>query len=193
MYLIINKTDKSFYFADKLYGELPSDNVAIIDYNKPNSLDNYVVNNSNDGIVIDETIALEQAEATQKAEAQKYLSDTDFYMTIDKYATLTDLKKAELTMLRANARDVINGVVSEPAVTIPTVVTKEQGILALSQAGLLTTIEATIANSGDQAIIDEWANATELRRDCVSLIALCQILGITDEQLDNLFLSASVL
>ena len=140
-----------------------------------------------------EAIALEQAEATQKAEAQKYLDDTDFYFNIDKYATLTDLKKAELTMLRANARDVINGVVSVPTATIPTVVTKEQGILALSQAGLLTTIEATIANSGDEAIITEWANATELRRDCVSLIALCQILGITDEQLDNLFLSASVL
>jgi hypothetical protein len=42
-----------------------------------------------------------------KAKAQKYLNDTDFYMTVDKYAELTEDKKAELTKLRAEAREVI--------------------------------------------------------------------------------------
>ncbi|CUV65242.1 hypothetical protein BN3087_220059 [Sulfurovum sp. enrichment culture clone C5] len=40
--------------------------------------------------------------------AQKYLTDTDFYMTIDKYETLTADKKQELMVSRQKARDVIN-------------------------------------------------------------------------------------
>jgi hypothetical protein len=49
------------------------------------------------------------AENAQKvSEAKSYLASTDFYMTIDKYATLTDERKAELTQLRAEARKLIN-------------------------------------------------------------------------------------
>lgn len=40
-------------------------------------------------------------------EAKTYLADTDFYMTIDKYATLTEERKLELTQLRAEAREFI--------------------------------------------------------------------------------------
>ena len=52
---------------------------------------------------------LAQQAANQKvAEAYKYLQDTDFYFTVDKYATLTPEKKLELETLRAEARVVIN-------------------------------------------------------------------------------------
>ena len=54
MYLIINKTTKKFYFADNIYATLPSDNVAIKDYLKPDDATNYVVSGNNDGIVIDD-------------------------------------------------------------------------------------------------------------------------------------------
>lgn len=53
-----------------------------------------------------ELLAKEQAEKV--AEAYKYLQDTDFYFTVDKYATLTPDKKLELETLRAEARVVIN-------------------------------------------------------------------------------------
>jgi len=50
----------------------------------------------------------EQLDARKVSEANGYLASTDFYMTVDKYATLTDERKAELTQLRADAREVIN-------------------------------------------------------------------------------------
>lgn len=40
--------------------------------------------------------------------AKKYLQSTDFYMTVDKYATLTEEKKEELITKRAEARELIN-------------------------------------------------------------------------------------
>lgn len=50
---------------------------------------------------------------TQIAEAKAYLSSTDFYMTIDKYAELDDAKKVELTTKRAEARELINKLEAE--------------------------------------------------------------------------------
>lgn len=51
---------------------------------------------------------LEQENTKKIAEAKQYLNDTDFYMTIDKYATLTTERQEELTQLRAEARALIN-------------------------------------------------------------------------------------
>lgn len=45
---------------------------------------------------------------TQIAEAKVYLSSTDFYMTVDKYAELDEVRKVELTIKRAEARELIN-------------------------------------------------------------------------------------
>ena len=42
------------------------------------------------------------------AEAQSFLRETDFYFTVDKYATLSEERKAELTQKRAEARAVVN-------------------------------------------------------------------------------------
>lgn len=44
---------------------------------------------------------------TQISEAKAYLSSTDFYMTVDKYAELDEARKVELTTKRAEARDFI--------------------------------------------------------------------------------------
>jgi hypothetical protein len=41
-------------------------------------------------------------------EAKAYLTSTDFYFTIDKYATLSEERKLELKTLRAEARKLIN-------------------------------------------------------------------------------------
>jgi hypothetical protein len=52
--------------------------------------------------------AIDAENAQKVSEAKAYLALTDFYMTVDKYATLIDERKAELTQLRAEARVLIN-------------------------------------------------------------------------------------
>ena len=54
----------------------------------------------------DEEIRKEEIN-TQIAEAKAYLSSTDFYMTVDKYAELDETRKVELTTKRAEAREFI--------------------------------------------------------------------------------------
>lgn len=70
MYLIINKTTKAFYFADKLYGELPTNSVAIANYTKPTDVSLYVVNATNDGLVIDEVFELSMAKTAKLKEIE---------------------------------------------------------------------------------------------------------------------------
>lgn len=55
-----------------------------------------------------DALKLEEDKATQIAEAKEYLTSTDFYFTVDKYATLSEERKLELNKLRAEARVLIN-------------------------------------------------------------------------------------
>ena len=54
---------------------------------------------------------------TQITEAKAYLTSTDFYMTVDKYAELDEARKVELTTKRAEARELINTLEAELATT----------------------------------------------------------------------------
>ena len=54
----------------------------------------------------EELVAYENA--NKVAEAKAYLSSTDFYMTVDKYASLTVERQNELVSKRAEARETIN-------------------------------------------------------------------------------------
>ena len=74
-----------------------------------------------------------------------------------------------------------------------TTVTMRQARLALLQSGLLATIETAITTGTDEAIKVEWEYATEVRRDWASLITLTTSLGMTSQELDNLFQLASTL
>ena len=53
-------------------------------------------------------LKVEEDKANQIAEAKEYLTSTDFYFTVDKYATLSEERKLELNTLRAEARVLIN-------------------------------------------------------------------------------------
>lgn len=77
----------------------------------------------------------------------------------------------------------------EPA-TIPQVVTMRQARLALLAAGLLPTVAAAVAAADDVARI-EWEYAQEVRRDWPTLLGLQGAVGLSDGQLDALFLAAS--
>ena len=76
---------------------------------------------------------------------------------------------------------------------VPKVVTIRQARLALLQSGLLDDIDAAIAASTDRALKIEWEFATEFRRDWPALISMQPVLGLTDPQVDDLFVLAATL
>ena len=55
-----------------------------------------------------DALKIEEDKDKQIAEAKEYLTSTDFYFTVDKYATLSEERKLELNILRAEARVLIN-------------------------------------------------------------------------------------
>ena len=59
-------------------------------------------------VAVNDAAVAAKALEVEAAEAKAYLSQTDFYFTIDKYNTLTEARKAELTQKRADARAVVN-------------------------------------------------------------------------------------
>lgn len=80
-----------------------------------------------------------------------------------------------------------------PAV-VPAAISMRQARLALLQAGLLATVNSTIAGmagtAGESARI-EWEYATEVRRDNQLVAALAPTLTLTDAQIDALFVAAA--
>ena len=88
---------------------------------------------------------------------------------------------------------VVDGVAYALEITLPSVVTMRQARLALLQSGLLDTVETAITTGTDEAMKIEWEYATDVRRDWASLIALTETLGMTAEQLDELFRLANSL
>jgi len=76
----------------------------------------------------------------------------------------------------------------------PKTVTMRQAKLALLQAGLLDDVDAAIAaESTPKSIKIEWEYASEVQRDWVNTLGLAATLGLTDEQLDDLFVLAASL
>lgn len=80
--------------------------------------------------------------------------------------------------------------------SIPQVVTMRQARLALLAVGMLGLIDAAINAQSEpfksQARI-EWDYATEIRRDWPTLVNLRAAVGLTEQQLDDLFIAASKL
>jgi len=64
-----------------------------------------------------------------------------------------------------------------------------QARAALLQAGLLSTVEAAIAQA-DPITQMAWTDAVEFRRNSPTISALAQSLSLSDQQLDDLFTSA---
>jgi hypothetical protein len=75
---------------------------------------------------------------------------------------------------------------------VPESVTPRQIRLALTCVGLRATVEAAIAQA-PQDVRDDWEYALEMRRDWPALNALAQQLGITPEQIEDLFTLAATL
>lgn len=84
---------------------------------------------------------------------------------------------------------VLAGPSSPPA---PTVVTPVQAFNALDQAGLLGTLMAYIDAPTTPPLVRATAlGATEWRRDSLMLMTVAIVLGLSPEQVDALFVTAS--
>lgn len=76
---------------------------------------------------------------------------------------------------------------------VPQVISRRQAKQALLKAGLLDVADAAISASGDRAAQIDWVDAQEFRRDWATLISMQNALGLTDEQIDDLFRLAATL
>jgi hypothetical protein len=83
-----------------------------------------------------------------------------------------------------------------PPPPLPTVVTMRQARLALLGAGLLSQVNAAVAgmpgDAGEAARI-EWEFAGTVERNSALVQSLTGALGLTEDQLDALFVSAAAL
>jgi hypothetical protein len=79
---------------------------------------------------------------------------------------------------------------------VPQSVTMRQCRIALLDAGLLDAVQSSIATmpgtEGERARID-WEYALEVRRDWPLISYMAGDLGLTDEQVDDLFVAAAAI
>jgi len=81
-----------------------------------------------------------------------------------------------------------------PPPTVPSFVSMRQARLALLGAGLLPQVEVAFDQMDEpdkSAATIEWEYATELRRDHPLVASLAAALGLTEQQVDDLFIAAS--
>lgn len=103
-----------------------------------------------------------------------------------------EMEESEAELTDDELADVDSAQYVAPTVQVPQVITIRQAKLALLAAGLLDDVDAAVA-SADRATQIEWEYATEIRRDWATLTAVQGAIGLTDEQVDGLFITASAL
>lgn len=72
-------------------------------------------------------------------------------------------------------------------------VSRYQARAALRGAGHLDQVDAMIAASADVMMIDAWSSAVEIRRVSPMIMQMAAALGLTDEQVDDLFRAAAII
>lgn len=106
------------------------------------------------------------------------------YPQVSMPATITESVIAELGLQE----------VPDPVLppVVPYSVSPRQIRQALTQAGLRSGVEAAVA-AGSQDLKDWWEYATAFERQHSMVIAMATGLGVTEQQLDDLFLLAETL
>jgi hypothetical protein len=98
---------------------------------------------------------------------------------------MTDQEIADLEAQRA-------AIAAAEAAYVPPRVTPYQARMALLQAGLLDAVEALMADPAtERAARIAWEYATVIERRSPFITALAPGLGLTSEQIDNLFRAAA--
>lgn len=79
-----------------------------------------------------------------------------------------------------------------PEPVIPQVVSRFQARAALHLADLLDPVESLMSDPQTDTLARlAWTDAQEFRRDSPTLVAMAAALSLTDEQLDQLFITAA--
>jgi len=99
-----------------------------------------------------------------------------------------DYIPAGLVPITAEQANVIRAALLEPQPVL--IVSPFQAKAALLVAGLLATVEAAIAQADPLAQL-AWSEAVEFRRDSPTVASMATTLGLTEQQLDDLFTAAS--
>ena len=100
------------------------------------------------------------------------------------FATIVDCATGEETVVEVPV---------EPPV-VPEAITMRQARLALLAADLLDSVDAAISSLPSpqrEAARIEWEYATEVRRDSPTMALIGAALGLTEEQIDALFIDAA--
>lgn len=75
---------------------------------------------------------------------------------------------------------------------VPQGVTRYKALAALHLAGLLATVEAMMADPAtDTLTVLAWKNAQEFKRTSPMVLNMAQALGLSAQQLDDLFIAAN--
>lgn len=77
-------------------------------------------------------------------------------------------------------------------VPVPVVISMVQARVALRRAGLLPAVEAAVEAAGGE-VYDRWHYGSTIRRDDALVAGLGGQLGLSEPQLDELFIAAAVL
>lgn len=105
------------------------------------------------------------------------------------------IKPDLVPMSDADAQAYVQSVLDAQAATVPTVVSRAQGKAALIQAGLWQQVldyVAAITDPTQKALADVALNdTTEWRRDSPFLATVAAGIGLSDQQLDDLFVAAA--
>lgn len=109
---------------------------------------------------------------------------------------VTAQQYAQWVTFKANAgRDGLEPAPAPP-VAVPQFVTMRQARLALLDAGLLSSVDAAIAAMSEpakSAAQIEWEYASEVQRGNGMVPAMAAALGMTESQIDDLFIAAATL
>lgn len=92
----------------------------------------------------------------------------------------------------ARTGEVTTREIPDPAPEVPASVTAMQARIALHDAGLLAVAHAAAEAAGG-AVQIAWEYATEFPRRSPTIAALASQLGLTDAQVDDLFIAAAAI
>ena len=126
-----------------------------------------------------------------------YITDSTAYMeevdTLPEYFTVAGwIHSGGIWEINSYGQSYKDALLEGPAVIVPEFVSMRQTRLALLGAGVLTTVKALIAESTEEVQI-YWDTAQEVHRNNEIVLAVQTELGLTDAQLDAMFISASTL
>jgi hypothetical protein len=82
---------------------------------------------------------------------------------------------------------------NQPVQIVPVEVSRFQAKAALSLAGKLEQAEAVVQASTDPLVKLAWAEALVFRRDSPSINGLASAIGLSSQDLDNLFIQAATI